>query len=258
MSNPYSQNENRPVAQPKKSNTTTILVIVGIGLFFGLFICTGILAALLLPAIQQAREAARRMSTGNNMRNIGLALLSYEATFKKFPPAYTVDAEGNKLHSWRTIILPFLEQANVYESIDFSKPWDAPENSAARNTKIPLFDCPSAILPPGHTLFQVIVHPRGIFTGPKQTSVSEIIDGTSNTILVAQAGKDHSVHWMEPSDMDLPYFQVVDPDASAHHGGAHIVLADCSTRFLPMDAGPETRKAMVTRDGGEINSLMAP
>jgi hypothetical protein len=251
MSNPYSQNENRPVAQPKKSNMTTLLVCVGVGLFFGLFICTGILAALLLPAIQQAREAARRMSTASNMRQVGIALLNYEATFKQFPPAYTVDAEGNKLHSWRTIILPFLEQANVYESIDFSKPWDAPENSAARDAVIATFDCPSAVLPPGHTLFQVIVDPRGIFTGPKKTLVSEIIDGTSNTILVAQAGKDHSVHWMEPNDMDLQYFQMVDPDASAHHGGAHIVLGDCSTRFLPTDAGPETRKQLVTRNGGE-------
>jgi Protein of unknown function (DUF1559) len=138
MSNPYSQAENHSAVPPQKSNTTTIILLVVSGLFFGLFICGGIMAALLLPAIQSAREAARQVATGNNMPMISLALMNYEHTFKQFPPAYTVDAEGNKLHSWRTLILPLLEENSVYNTIDFSKPWDAPENNAARNAPPPI------------------------------------------------------------------------------------------------------------------------
>jgi type II secretory pathway pseudopilin PulG len=252
MSNPYADGQNRPVAQPKKSNTTAIIIVVLGVLCFVFLVCGGILAALLLPAIQQAREAARRTSTANNMRIVSLALMNYEQAFKKFPPAYTVDAEGNKLHSWRTIILPFLEETAVYESIDFSKPWDAPENSAARNAVIRAFDCPSVELPPGQTLFQVIVDPRGIFTGPQQTALRDILDGMSNTILIAQAGKDHAVHWMEPRDMDLQYFTTLDPKASAHPGGAHVVLSDGAVQFLLSDTDPETKTSMVTRAGNDV------
>ena len=60
----------------------------------------------------------------NNIRNITLALLNYADTHKAFPPAYTVDANGNRLHSWRTLLLPYLDQQSLYESIDFSKPWN--------------------------------------------------------------------------------------------------------------------------------------
>ena len=82
--------------------------------------------------------------------------------------------------------------------------------------------------------------------------MGDVTDGSSNTILFAQAGKDHPVHWMEPSDMDLQYFQMVDPNATAHSGGAHIVLADDSIQFLPEHTDPGTRKAMVTRNGREV------
>ncbi len=253
MSNPYSQAESFPDVPPKKSKTTTIILLVVGGIFLGLFVCGGILAATLLPAIQSAREAARRMATANNMRVISLAIMNYESAFKQFPPAYTVDAEGNKLHSWRTIVLPMLGEASVYNSIDFSKPWDAPENSAARNARIPVFDCPSAPLPAGQTLFQAIVDPQGVFTGPKQTAVRDVLDGTTRTILIGQAGKDHAVHWMEPNDMDLQYFLNVDPTVAAHVGGAHVVFVDASILFLSSGVDPESRKSMVTRAGGDVS-----
>ncbi len=73
-------------------------------------VCSGILAGLLLPAVQAAREAARRVQCSNNLKQIGLALHNYNAAYKSLPPPYTVDANGQKLHSWRTLILPFIEQ----------------------------------------------------------------------------------------------------------------------------------------------------
>jgi Protein of unknown function (DUF1559) len=100
-------------------------------------------------------------------------------------------------------------------------------------------------------LFQAIVDPQGIFTGPKQTTSRDVTDGYSNSILIGQAGKDHAVHWMEPNDMDLQYFLNVDPSASAHFGGAHVVFADASVQFVTTEVDAESRKAMVTRAGGE-------
>ncbi len=63
----------------------------------------------------------------------------------------------------------------------------------------------------------------------------EITDGTSNTILVIEAGKDNPVHWMEPSDAYANYFLVRDPQKTAFNGGFHVLLSDCSVRFLMND-----------------------
>src|SRR5258708_3361414 len=68
----------------------------------------GLLIGLLLPAPRSARPAARRAQCNNNLKQIALALQNYEQAHKALPPAYTVDAEGRPLHSWRTLILPYL------------------------------------------------------------------------------------------------------------------------------------------------------
>ena len=106
-----------------------------------------ILIALLLPAVQQAREAARRTQCKNNLHQLGLALHNYHDEYQCFPPAYTVDPDGKPLHSWRTLILPYLEHGPLYATIDLSKPWDDPANKAAYATNIQAYRCPSASFP---------------------------------------------------------------------------------------------------------------
>ena len=111
-----------------------------------MFAVVGILAlliALLLPASRGSREAARRMQCSNHLKQIALALQNYADTYGCLPPAHTVDAEGKPLHSWRTLILPFMEQKELYDQIDLSKPWDDPANEKAMKTKISYYVCPS-------------------------------------------------------------------------------------------------------------------
>src|SRR5262245_5872973 len=99
----------------------------GLGGFLNVVIVLGIgavVVALLLPAQRRGREAARRTQCKNNLKLIALALHQYEADYHALPPAYTVDRYGNPLHSWRTLILPYLDQQALYNSIDLSKAWD--------------------------------------------------------------------------------------------------------------------------------------
>lgn len=125
----------------------------------------GILVGLLLPAVQAAREAARRMSCGNNMKQIGLASLNHESTYKRLPPSLFVDmglppgSPGQPgfpypaiVHCWSIYLLPYMEQNSLYSLYDQRFPWfssptivpGTPNNQAVLQNVIPGFVCPSS------------------------------------------------------------------------------------------------------------------
>ncbi len=100
----------------------------------------GTLVALLLPAVQAARESARRAQCANHLKQIGLGMLNYESTHHVFPPTFGRSPN----HHLLTYLLPYIEQQVVYAKYTFAKNWSATENKAARETDIATFLCPSA------------------------------------------------------------------------------------------------------------------
>jgi prepilin-type N-terminal cleavage/methylation domain-containing protein/prepilin-type processing-associated H-X9-DG protein len=108
----------------------------------------GVLIALLLPAVQAAREAARRAQCVNNLKQLGLALHNYEGTHQTLPPGYVsaFDATGTDLGpgwGWAAMILPQLEQTNVFAAVNFSLGVEATGNQTARLVVVGSFLCPS-------------------------------------------------------------------------------------------------------------------
>ena len=108
----------------------------------------GILVGLLLPAVQAAREAARRMACSSNSRQLGLALMNYEAAYKKLPPS-RINVTTPVLYqvSWPAMILPMIEQGPSFANYNFNQPWYAQVNDAVTSTTIPVMLCPSAPSP---------------------------------------------------------------------------------------------------------------
>lgn len=211
-----------------------------------------ILIALLLPAVQQAREAARRTQCRNNLKQIGLALHLYHDEYRSFPPAYTVDETGQPLHSWRTLILPFIDQQQLYDSIDLSKPWDDPANAEAFQTAVPPYICPSTTIDQFHTTYTGMVGPDAALPLTDGRPISEFTDGTSNTVIVIEAAEQDAVHWMNPQDAGVRFLLSFDEDSEFDHdGGTHALLADGSVQFLSAKMSNETRQALVTVAGGE-------
>jgi prepilin-type N-terminal cleavage/methylation domain-containing protein/prepilin-type processing-associated H-X9-DG protein len=158
------------------------------------------LIALLLPAVQQTREAARRTKCKNNLKQIGLALHNYHETFRCFP-----FAQGGTGGSYSAVsqMLPYLDQAPLFNKTNFSLPYTDPVNNATRLTEIPTLRCPSDFLNPlsatgGATNYMAnkgsgivwllatgpnaaLPNPNGVFFMGSAIKMSDILDGTSNT-----------------------------------------------------------------------------
>ena len=184
-----------------------------------------VLIALLLPAVQQAREAARRTQCKNNLKQLGLALHNYHDTFNRFPMAVTWGVKngttwGPHHHTWLTRVLPYLDQSPLYNQINFSvSSWDntigLPTNRTLVGSKVPALRCPTesgAGESPGGTKGVWVtsysgaegydwwqrspggagpesdggVGRGGIFTCNVSSKISDISDGTSNTVMLGE------------------------------------------------------------------------
>jgi prepilin-type processing-associated H-X9-DG protein len=243
-------------APPSKSGAGTgaTIAIVAIGLCVFCFGGGGILVALLLPAVQAAREAARRMQCSNNMKQIGIALHNYHDTYKTFPSVFIPDADGKPMHSWRVALLPFVGRQDIFQQYDFNKPWDSPENQALSGLKVHAYSCPSD---PQHemstTTSYMAVAGTGLgFEDGKFVNMADLTDGTSNTILVVEV-KGSTVNWLEPTDLTLDEFiaRLNTPPPGGHPGGINVLFADGSVRFISQSIQPEVLKSLMTRSGGE-------
>jgi prepilin-type N-terminal cleavage/methylation domain-containing protein len=145
----------------------------------------GVLVALLLPAVQAAREAARRMQCTNNLKQIGLAILNYESANKELPPGGLVQANGTYGHSWWVRILPYCEQGNVYDKFDqkmSSSGWlgfTSPHanRDLLRDVQFPFMYCPSSSLP--KLVLTDPAHSKSNIMSPTYAGVSGATDHTT-------------------------------------------------------------------------------
>jgi hypothetical protein len=253
---PFLAAPKAPIPVAKGTGMGVVWVVVIVVCLVLLVSCGGILLALLLPAVQSGREAARRSQCSNNLKQIAIAFHNYHAVYKTFPPAYIPDKDGQPMHSWRVLILPFMEQQALHQRYNFNEPWDSPQNQLVTSTVVPAYKCPSAPGQPTETNYMVVTGPGTLFEAAEGCSFAKITDGTSNTILVVEAGGT-GVNWAEPRDLDAskfsPPFSPPRPDAvgSYHPGGLNVALGDGSTRFLSNSIDPATVQGLTTRAGDE-------
>ena len=270
MSNVSSEADNVSVATPRITNR---------------WVKRAVIASLLLAwpawwlrgAVTQAREASNRSSCNCYLKQFGLAFHNYHETYGTFPPAFVLGPDGQKWHSWRVLILPQLEQSELYAEYRFDEPWDGPNNRKLLAKMPQSFACPSrpceiksatvlaiAVLAcndrpgpsavNGFTSYSAVLGQNSPFRGTQPVELKEITDGPSNTLLIGESTRS-KIPWTKPEDIDIAFHPTLgDPKGfSGPHGdGVMFLVGDGTVRFLSTKTPQAIVDALFTRNGGEL------
>ncbi|MBL9123411.1 MAG: DUF1559 domain-containing protein [Planctomycetaceae bacterium] len=233
--NPY-QGDAGAVSLPAQRRTSWLWILLAVGALACLFVCGGGLVALLLPAVNAAREAARRTQCANNLRQIAFALESYHSDHGCYPPAWLAGPDGAPMHSWRALLLPYLDE-ELADEYNFDEPWDSADNQQLWHRMPMVFACPSnPDSPPLFTSYVAIVGPGNLFVGDQPTQASQFPQ-PGMTIAVAEIDGHERIPWLEPRDLEAGSLGVVgdssQPSISSNHiGGANALMADWTVEYL--------------------------
>lgn len=216
----------------------------------------GILVALLLPSVSSAREAARRSQSVNNLKQLGLAMHNYHDVYRRFPTRAIFDSEGRPLLSWRVQILPFIEEQDLYEQFHLDEPWDSEHNKALIPQMPEVYRNPSALAEPGLAHYVALVGPGTLFEGREARSFRDILDGSSNSIMLVEVNSDRAVIWTKPEDLPFDPENPLDGLGNAHPGGFNVLFCDGSVRFISETIDREVFRRMATiADGKPLGDL---
>jgi len=205
----------------------------------------GILVALLLPASRSSSSSARRTQCKSNLKQIVLALHNYKDDYHVFPPAYTVDGHGKPLHSWRTLILPYLEQQALYNQIDLSKPWDDPVNAKIGEKHLEIYSCPASRSSGNSTTYLAMVTPESPLRPAASRDLLDVAN-PSEAVMVIEVHPKQAVPWMSPRDADAETLMSLGPKSDLpHEGGLQAAFVDGSVRFIPGNVPEEEKRAML-------------
>jgi hypothetical protein len=211
-------------------------------------------AGIGLPAVQKARNAAARMQSMNNLKQIGLAMHSYHDTHGSFPPAAICDKKGKPLLSWRVAILPFIEQNNLYKQFKLDEPWDSEHNKKLSDVAIKAYMDPRADYTgkANHTHYKVFVGGGSPFDTLGSKKLQQITDGTSNTLMVVAAGDP--VPWAKPDDFPFDPKKEL-PDLKKPFAELLFGLCDGSVRMVRPDQVKDfdtLMKLLIQADDGMV------
>ncbi len=217
---------------------------------------SGVGLALLLPAVQSAREAARRSQSLNNLRQIALAVHNFHDQRRRLPGAYLLDKDGKPGLSWRVMILPFLEQNALFEQFHLDEPWDSEHNKKLLDKMPAVYRSPSSRAPADHTVYLGVTGKDAVFVAPANekaagVTFARIIDGLSNTVGVVESSDERGVPWTKPDDFEP---DATNPQAGlrgSNPGGFNVMMMDGSVRTIPHTIDPKMLLRLFNCHDGE-------
>lgn len=208
----------------------------------------GVLVALLLPAVQSAREAARRTQAANDLKQTALAFHNYHDVHGHFPAQAITDRKGKKLLSWRVEVLPYLGYEKLYEQFHLDEPWDSPHNIKLLNQIPPVYRNPNSDKI-SETNILAVAGKGTAFDGRKGIKISDIRDGTSNTILFVESNK--FVPWTKPVDHEVDWDNPISDLGGIRPGIFQATFADGSVQSISINVDQEVLKSLFKINDGK-------
>jgi hypothetical protein len=216
-----------------------------------------VVGALFLGDTAGSRRAEHGRICTRHCKQIGIALQNYHDKFRRFPPAYVAHADGKPMHSWRVLVLPYIEEREMYAQYNFSEPWNGPNNRRFADKMPSTFRCPLAPGDSNETNYVAVVGPLTVWPGSQSSKLRMISDGSSKTISIVEVNNS-GINWLEPRDLSFEEaLQGVNPPvrrpaiSSRHAGGALAVFCDSHVSYLPDDTPLDALRALLTASGGE-------
>ena len=212
--------------------------------------------ALLLPAIQAARAAARLEMSRQQLKEVGFAVLAYQSQNGSLPAAFTTDEDGRPLESWRVAVLPYLEQKALYDRFDHSQSWNSRGNAELADNAPEVYVAPGDDSNDGsETNVVAIVGDETLWPADRQVDLRRIPDGPATTLLLVNLAGT-GIKWSEPRDLSVKEFLAAVRRESgagphAYRGRFLILMGDGNVRTFESDILPQHLEAMLTRAGDE-------
>ena len=211
-------------------------------------------------SITEARNAARSMQGMNNMKQIGLAVHNFYEVYKRFPVGEFPEGglikykDGKPLLSWRVYLLPFIEQQPLFSKFKLDEPWDSPHNLALLDEMPDVYKSPSSADGTNKTRYLAPVGPSSILGEKTKIGFRDILDGTSNTAMLVEAGEDKAIAWTKPEDLT---YDTKNPLSSLGKIGDSltILMADGSVHKLKTTIDAATLLNLFQRNDGNIINL---
>jgi hypothetical protein len=212
------------------------------------------LGEIVKPSLSHLWGSFQRKGPTNRLHQILIALHQYLDANGRFPAAAIYDKEKKPLLSWRVQLLPFLGETDLYKQFHLDEPWDSEHNKKLIEKMPKVFDSTAdpKLAAAGKTTF---LAPRGaatMFPDRRGVRLSEVTDGTSNTIFLVDADDAHAVPWTKPEELAFDPKEPAKGLSTRFGDGFLVGFVDGSVHFLPKKLPKETLRALFTRNGGEV------
>ena len=199
-----------------------------------------------------AQGGADRKLVTDDLKELALAMHAYHDTYKRFPPAAISGQDGKPLLSWRVALLPYLDEAKLYQQFKLDEPWDSKHNKKLL-TKMPRVFTRLNVRPDRETtltFFRVFTGSGTMFEGKQGARLQDIRDGTANTLLIVEAAE--AVPWTKPDELPYAPGKALPKLGGLFKGGFFAATADGAVHFIPTPVDDATLRALITRAEGDV------
>jgi hypothetical protein len=208
--------------------------------------------SLTAAANHEENAQQKKIRSNNNLKHIGLGLLTYADSMKALPPAYIADKNGKPLLSWRVLILSYIDQGNLYNQFHLDEPWDSEHNKKLLSQMPEIYKSPgSKVVDQWKTNYLAVRGKDSVISSATPNTIASIADGTSRTIVTVEVSDARAVEWTRPDDFEFNPKNPIEGLVGLREGCFVAGTADCSVTFVPSSKNADILNGWFNKSDGK-------